>query len=493
MTTADTGTAKPSLWRRFTAWRRGRPFWGGLLSILAGIEIFSSTQQSIGEMDIKVGMEGMQAYVIPLALVFAGFLAWFTPAQRHFYGLLVPVIAVYALIGVNFGGWFVGTILGMIGGAMIFAWSPAPPRGTGAADRIDAALDGDDDPAGSAADEHTPRHAVGIEELIDADGRGPRAATPDEVPAQRNGADEGSGRGRLLGITMIPLLLVAVGIVAARGAEPAYAAGCPTSTATATKAPKPTRSATVPKPSTSAETSTAPQPSASAAEPSASPSPNLLQQIVGGLVSLVTGGKSSSTPKAQAAAEPSASAPAAATTPRAATSTKPAASKKPAAPTRRTPSCQASPSASPSATAKHLLAAAGQPNVGVKPSRMTGTLVTMTNLVFQGVVDLPTDTGKITVLKFTMDSSVTDNFNLHVYGSREIDISTRKLTVKDNVVFYTSEFKGNLLGLIPVDYTPTNLPPAIPLPLIFFSDPDIQLVWVNSDILTGPGLVTEFS
>ena len=121
----------------------------------------------------------------------------------------------------------------------------------------------------------------------------------------------------------------------------------------------------------------------------------------------------------------------------------------------------------------------------------------MDKLVFQGVVDLPTADGPITVLKFTMDSSVTDDFVLHTYGrgkSPDIDFITDKLTVKENVAFYASRFQGNLLGLLPVDYTPTNLPPPIPeLPFpIWFTDPDIQLVWVNSDVLTAqPSLLSK--
>ena len=118
----------------------------------------------------------------------------------------------------------------------------------------------------------------------------------------------------------------------------------------------------------------------------------------------------------------------------------------------------------------------------------------MFNLVFQGIVDLPTADGPIKVLKFTMDQAVTEDFELltHPRGNHTQDVTfrTKTLTIKQNVVFYTSRFQGKALGLIPVDYTPENTTTPIPLtpipfPVIFFTDPDIQLVWVTADVLTG--------
>jgi hypothetical protein len=138
-----------------------------------------------------------------------------------------------------------------------------------------------------------------------------------------------------------------------------------------------------------------------------------------------------------------------------------------------------------------LKADAGQANVAKRPSRLTGTQVTMFNLNFDGVVDLPTVDGTIRVLKFSMSQSDTDNFLLHVYGPNGVDteLASSRLTVKGSTVsFYTNRFRGNLFGLIPVDFSPTSLPPPIPLPLVFFTNPDIQLVFVQSPTLLAPKL-----
>ncbi|NUO58000.1 MAG: hypothetical protein HOV71_07385 [Hamadaea sp.] len=470
----------PSVWQRFRTWRRARPFWGGLLAILAGVEIYASTQTSIGDIVLKVGVEGFQAYLIPLMLVLAGFLAWFTPAQRAFYGIISAFISVYALIGVNFGGWILGTLLGMTAGALIFSWSPVDPESANA-----SGGPGSDDEPGSAADteddgdEHSPRHAA-TDEM-----REPDLGEPDLV----RGRADGAARGKLLAVTMVPLLIAAIGVVAMRSAPAAYAASCPTPSRTATRAPKPSASTSPAAPAPSASPSAKASPSAS---PSPSPSTGVLGQIVDGLIDLFTPDSPSPTPSASGTTPKPATSPGT-TTPKKVTTTKSPAS-------RRTVTCPGqSASASPSAVppAKQLQAAAGQVDVTAKPGLLTGSKVTMVNLAFQGIVDLPTADGTIPVLKFTMNSSVTDDFKLHTYGrgkSPDVDFITDQLTVRENVVFYTSRFQAKLFGLLPVDYSPSH-PPDIPIPPlipIIFTDPHIELVWVNSDVLTAkPQLVTK--
>jgi hypothetical protein len=108
----------------FRDWSIKRPFVGGALVILAGIEMFFSGQLDIGHIHVQVGIEGFQATVIPVALVLLGILAMLMPAHRIFYGVITLVIAVYSLIGVNLGGFFVGMLLGSVGGILIVSWMP---------------------------------------------------------------------------------------------------------------------------------------------------------------------------------------------------------------------------------------------------------------------------------------------------------------------------------------------------------------------------------
>ncbi|MGA0566654.1 DUF6114 domain-containing protein [Rathayibacter sp. KR2-224] len=111
-------------WRAFTTWSRERPFVGGLLMVLAGAEMFFSGQLSVGSMRVQVGIEGFQAMLIPIVLALVGILAAVMPQHRIFYGVIGLVVAVYSLVGVNLGGFFVGMILAAVGGVLIVSWMP---------------------------------------------------------------------------------------------------------------------------------------------------------------------------------------------------------------------------------------------------------------------------------------------------------------------------------------------------------------------------------
>jgi len=138
--------ATPTTWSRFIAWCRRRPFIGGVLVTLAGVEMFFSGQLDVGHIHVQLGIEGFQATVIPIALVLLGALAIAMPAHHVFYGVLALVVAVYSLVGVNLGGFIVGLLLGCVGGVMVVAWMPrAAKRAADDADTGDASVDADTD------------------------------------------------------------------------------------------------------------------------------------------------------------------------------------------------------------------------------------------------------------------------------------------------------------------------------------------------------------
>jgi hypothetical protein len=112
----------------FGAWYRARPFVGGILIVLAGIEIFLSSQLDPGNLHIQLGIEGFQATVIPIGLVLLGALAIFMPAHHVFYGVIALAVAVYSMVGVNLGGFVLGMLLGCVGGVMVVAWMPRAAR-----------------------------------------------------------------------------------------------------------------------------------------------------------------------------------------------------------------------------------------------------------------------------------------------------------------------------------------------------------------------------
>ena len=121
-----TGRAVDARGGGFRTWRRERPFMGGILVALGGIEMFFSGQLDIGHIHVQLGIEGLQATIIPIALVLLGILAITMPAHHVFYGVIALAVAVYSLVGVNLGGFLIGMILACVGGVIVTAWMPRP-------------------------------------------------------------------------------------------------------------------------------------------------------------------------------------------------------------------------------------------------------------------------------------------------------------------------------------------------------------------------------
>ncbi|WP_208094723.1 DUF6114 domain-containing protein [Brevibacterium limosum] len=121
--------------RGFKHWRRQRPFIGGVLAVLGGIELFFSGQLDLGNMQIQFGIEGLQATVIPIVIVVLALLSIFRPTHHVFYGIIGLVLAVYSLIGVNLGGFIIGMLLSTIGAILVVAWmGPRGPKESEAAE-----------------------------------------------------------------------------------------------------------------------------------------------------------------------------------------------------------------------------------------------------------------------------------------------------------------------------------------------------------------------
>jgi hypothetical protein len=108
---------------RFTRWRRTRPFWGGLLIILAGAEIFA-TERAPLPVVLHVGLQGIAGYAIPIVLVLLGILLWVNPAQRLFYSIVAAALVLASWLTSNLGGFLLGLLLGIIGCALAFGWVP---------------------------------------------------------------------------------------------------------------------------------------------------------------------------------------------------------------------------------------------------------------------------------------------------------------------------------------------------------------------------------
>jgi len=103
-------------------WLRQRPFWAGLLLTLAGLEILLTMMAPLPVI-IHLGVQGLAGYLVPVILVLCGQLMWWNPSQRLFYSILALVMSLAAWVTSNLGGFFLGIILGLVGGSLAFAWN----------------------------------------------------------------------------------------------------------------------------------------------------------------------------------------------------------------------------------------------------------------------------------------------------------------------------------------------------------------------------------
>ncbi|MFE7182222.1 DUF6114 domain-containing protein [Streptomyces erythrochromogenes] len=142
-------------WRR---WRRSRPFWGGLLAILAGAWICVLPLAPLKVM-LQQGVAGIPSVLMGIVMVVLGLTAWFSPSQRALAGVLTTLIATAALVLSNLGGFLIGTLLGILGGGLMFAWQPYAGRRAAGTAPTDPAADPAAVPADPAADPAPPRAA----------------------------------------------------------------------------------------------------------------------------------------------------------------------------------------------------------------------------------------------------------------------------------------------------------------------------------------------
>lgn len=423
-----------------------------------------------------MGPTGFLSWLIPTILVACGLLLWITPQQRPFYAIVAVMTAVFSLIAVNLGGFFIGLLLGLLGGALGFAWTPTGP---------------DRPPATATPSEPHPAAGPNVTATAAA-GESPSGSEPsaDLDPVRR---PDSPASGPLVALVVLGCLAAAASLPMTGSAGPAHAAppaSCPTTGTTPPARPDPS---TPGAPDASVPAST-PSPSASPAGDGGGRRGNIITDIIDGIRDLLTGGgeRRSAEPTSEPTPEP----------------TRPAAdpglsTPNPPAPTGPTGGCSTTGSpANPATPTKEapvprLAPQPDQPLVNREPSRLTGSKVTMYGLRLDGIVDLPTVDGPLRTLRFSMQRAVTDDFQLRIPGpgGQTLDIRSSALTVKGDVRFYATSFTGRFLG-IPLTLTPDSpLPPdGIPLtlPWIAFDDPQMRLVFVECDELTAPDLVETF-
>ena len=183
---------------RFRTWRRTRPFWAGLLAMVAGVPIlyFPYAKLSFNGMTVAMSTTaGSGSLIIGILLIVLGLTAWYQPVSRVFSGVATTLLTLVSIPVSNLAGFGLALIPGLVGGGLMVAWAPvkepqAPPEGP---------ADGEPAPAEYAPAQYAPAEYAAAEyapaepPLADAadhtteQSAGPRHAAPTAlgaVPAQ---------------------------------------------------------------------------------------------------------------------------------------------------------------------------------------------------------------------------------------------------------------------------------------------------------------------
>ena len=122
MVAADTTTS------RFTRWRQSRPFVAGLLIILSGVVIITPAYLTLKVADMLIqisSLSGVSTLLIGILLITAGLMTWFKADTRILTGVLAILLGIVALPASNIGGFVLGTLLAITGGAWALSWTEA--------------------------------------------------------------------------------------------------------------------------------------------------------------------------------------------------------------------------------------------------------------------------------------------------------------------------------------------------------------------------------
>ncbi|MEH7417883.1 DUF6114 domain-containing protein [Neobacillus drentensis] len=115
-------------------WRKGRPLWGSVITILSGVMILWVPLN----LYLSTFLPGSIAIIGLLfggVITLIGMVAVFFPNASKILGIFTIFLSILSVIGA-LGGFLVGTLFGIVGGALLMAWrlepvkiTTAPPSG----------------------------------------------------------------------------------------------------------------------------------------------------------------------------------------------------------------------------------------------------------------------------------------------------------------------------------------------------------------------------
>ncbi|MFZ2510527.1 MAG: DUF6114 domain-containing protein [Gordonia sp. (in: high G+C Gram-positive bacteria)] len=142
-------------------WSKQRPAVGGILLVISAIFLGLPSLNGfrLGDLILTVStISGVSTIVLSVLMALCAVSALFWLHARVLAGVAAMIIALVAFPAANFGGYFLGTLLGIIGAALILAWRP-----------LEAAEASDDQPTEVIPTEVIPTEVIPTEDQVPGD------------------------------------------------------------------------------------------------------------------------------------------------------------------------------------------------------------------------------------------------------------------------------------------------------------------------------------
>ncbi|MFH9292678.1 DUF6114 domain-containing protein [Streptomyces sp. NPDC017520] len=173
--------------RGFRAWRGNRPFWAGMFTMAGGLPIayFPYANMHLGNVTLAMSTTaGAGSLIIGVLLVTLGLTMWFHSIVRVFAGVASILLALISIPVANIGGFVIGFVLALIGGALSISWVPGETRS-------------DEEPFGEHGSRRAPAKDLPYEERSEDESHAATSAVPQQQGAGYDlAADGDAGRNR---------------------------------------------------------------------------------------------------------------------------------------------------------------------------------------------------------------------------------------------------------------------------------------------------------
>lgn len=181
----------------FKHWRWGRPFWAGVLTILASFPIgyIPYNNMTFGQLTVRMSTTaGAGSLIIGVLLAVLGLTMWFQSAVRIFAGVATILLGLVSIPVSNIGGLVVGFLLALVGGGMAIAWAPGTPAADEPGEKAELpdgdplpADDGVDGADGDGGQDAGPAVPARSDEPFDVPEPVHAGARPDDDTTEENG------------------------------------------------------------------------------------------------------------------------------------------------------------------------------------------------------------------------------------------------------------------------------------------------------------------